>query len=203
VLVKDISQFSGIHREEKIIVCGCGQSLKEFESYHSKVITIGVNDVPLLFTPTYLLVTDHLSRFSEKRKKIINESSSKHLFTNTKGWRHPSIVHFQLGTRGVTNLDNPRLVDHYMNSPFVGVNIAYKMGSTNIAIIGVDFTDGHFYAPKDGPHNLTRSHFKTVNQGYGLLLDRLKKRGVGFYNLSQESKLTTVPKMGIEKFLEL
>ena len=190
-LVKKLNEFIGIHTGNNIIVCGCGTSLLDLKEIHNKYITIGVNDVPRLFDPTYLLVTDHQGRFgTEERKKLINNSKAKYLFTATKGWRHQNIVYFELGSKSLRNLDDKNKIDHFVNSPYVAVNLAYKFGAKNIGIIGVDFTNGHFYNVKDGPHPIVRLNaLRGVNEAYQKLSIELKKRGVGLYNLSQHSNL--------------
>lgn len=192
------------HTGSKIVVCGCGTSLIDFAQHKDKFITIGVNDVPALFQPTYMLVTDHPGRFYGKRKDLINHSSSKYLFTCARGWRHKNIVHFELGSKDhLKNLDSPNKIDHFINSPYVAVCLAYKLGATKIGIVGVDFTDGHFYRPTDGPHPVIRSNYlHRVNTAYLRLRDALNSRGVEFYNISPIS-LVTVPKLTIEEFDKL
>lgn len=204
MLVKKFIEFHNIHKGKKIVICGCGQSLLGFEPHHKDFITIGVNDVPQLFDPTYLVVTDHPNRFNEERKKFINNSKARHLFTCVGGWAHPKLVHFELGKKGSAHLDVPDKVDHFLNSPYTSINIAYKMGASNIAIVGVDFTDGHFYKKKDGPHSLDRmGYISDLQWGYGHIKDELAKRGVGLYNLSPISKINTVPHMSVEDFKAL
>lgn len=186
------------------MVCGCGVSLLDFKFHHQDFITIGVNDVPKLFTPTYLVVTDASIRFNDSRKKMINESESRYLFTCAQGWRHPRLVHFELGRKGTYYLNDPHKVDHFLNSPYVAVNIAYKLGARKIGMIGVDFTDGHFYAPKDGQHSLARMNYtRDINRGYEILKEGLYQNGCEFYNLSQDSRIESVPKITIEHFKEL
>lgn len=204
MLPKRLVEFHNIHRGEKIIVCGCGISLKSFEPHHREFITIGVNDVPSLFNPTYLLVTDHPNRFNDNRKKIINESEVRGLFTCVSGWRHPRIIHFDLGKKGASNLDNPAKVDHFLNSPYTAINVAYKMGAKAIGIVGVDFTEGHFYSPKDGQHSLARmGYLKDLNSGYSLIHRELQKREVSLYNLSTASKIESIPKITLGEFKNL
>lgn len=203
ILVKRLSEFIGIHKNSKIIVCGCGTSLLKFKPYHDKWITIGVNDVPALFEPTYLLVTDHPTRFKGKRPNIINKSNSKHLFTCAKGWRHPRMVNFELGSTDIKNLDHPNRIDHFIHSPYVAVGLAYKMGATKIGLIGVDFTNGHFYNEKDGAHPVIQSNsLRRVNSAYHKLRDALKLKGVDLYNLS-ESSLVELPKITLDDFNKL
>jgi len=195
--------YRNIHPGEKVIVCGCGTSLELMKDVHDEFTTIGVNDVPKLFTPTYLVITDHSQRFAPPRRKLVNEAKSRAMFTCVKGWRNPNIVYFETGSKKLNHLDDPNKVDHFMNSPYVAVNIAYKMGFTKIGLIGVDFTDNHFYS-KDGPHPLMRmKRVRQVGEAYGVLKSELKRRGVDFYNLSNVSSITTIPKMTIEEFKKL
>jgi hypothetical protein len=202
-LPKSLEDFMGIHKGEKIIVCGCGTSLPEILPYKDEFVTIGVNDVPALFDPTYLLVTDHPNRFFGARRDIVQNAKSRFLFTCTSGWRHPRMVRFELGTKGLKSLDSPRVIDHFLNSPYVGVNLAYKMGAKHIGLLGVDFTDGHFYNPKDGPHPISpQPHLSKVNTAYQILLSALEERGVTFHNLSAISKVE-LPKITIQQFKEL
>jgi hypothetical protein len=204
LLVKRLSEFKDIHLNQKIVVCGCGISLLEFKEHHQDFITIGVNDVPKLFTPTYLVVTDASIRFNDARKKMINESQSRYMFTCSQGWRHPRMVHFDLGRKGTYFLNDPNKVDHFLNSPYVAINIAYKLGARKIGMIGVDFTYGHFYAPKDGQHSLDRMNYtKDINRGYEILKEGLNENGCELYNLSQDSKIESVPKITINNFKEL
>ncbi len=200
---KRLSEFKDIHKGSSIIVCGCGRSLLDIKAHQKDFITIGVNDVPKLFTPTYLAVTDHPQRFAIPRRKLIMESESKAVFTCTKGWRGKNIVMFELGSRKVHNLDNPDKVDHFMNSPYVATGIAYKMGAKNIGIIGVDFTSDHFYA-KDGHHPLTRmKRVRHVDNAYGVLVDEFKKEIDSHYNLSKYTARKAIPKRTREKVKKL
>jgi hypothetical protein len=156
-----------------------------------------------MFTPTYLVVTDHPQRFAPPRRRLVAECESKATFTCVKGWRKANLVMFDLGSRKIHNLDHPEKVDHFMNSPYVATGIAYKMGAKNIGIIGVDFTKDHFYS-KDGHHPLTRmKRVKHVDSAYGVLCDELKKRNVNLYNLSNYTALKSLPKITIDEFKKL
>jgi hypothetical protein len=203
IIIKKVSEFIGRHPDSKIVVCGCGMSLLEFKEHSQDFITIGVNDVSKLFTPNYLVVTDSPVRFTEKRRAEVNASQASYLFTCARGWRHRNLVHFDLGKKGGKSLDNPNIIDHFVNSPYVAVGLAYKLGAKNIGMIGVDFTDGHFYNPKDGPHPVMQiNYLKKVNSAYQALAMELDKRGVKIYNLSSQSRVE-LPKMTIAQFKQL
>jgi hypothetical protein len=202
-LIKTLKEFTGIHTGKKIIVCGCGVSLVDFKEHHQDFITIGVNDVSELFDPTYLLVTDHSGRFSSDRRRRVHGTNAKYVFTCAKGWYHKNLVHFELGSRSLTNLDHPDRIDHYMNSPYAAAILAYKMGATNIGLIGVDFTDGHFYNLKDGKHPIVKSNYlNKVNSAYQTLSSELAKRGTTLVNLSPISNLA-IRKISLEEFKKI
>lgn len=204
MLVKKLNQFYNIHEGQKIVVCGCGMSLLDFKRNQSDFITIGVNDVPSLFNPTYLVITDHPVRFSEARKKLVNESDVKAMFTCVKGWRHERMAMFELGKKGVGNLNDPNKVDHFLNSPYAAINVAYKMGARTIGMIGVDFSEGHFYSPKDGKHSLARmGYMRDINAGYKMIQKELELNGANLYNLSSISTVKPVKKITIEEFKNL
>lgn len=202
-LVKNLKDFMKIHDGEKIIVCGCGTSLEKLRNSYSDYITIGVNDVSAMFDPTYLLVTDHPGRFYGHRKDLVQNSKAKYLFTCTKGWRHPNLVHFELGSKELKSLDSDTKIDHFLNSPYVAVSLAYKMGAKHIGLLGVDFTNGHFYNINDGSHPLIKANYlRRLNSAYQTMVSELAKRGTALYNLSEISKIE-IPKMSLEKFKEL
>lgn len=202
-LIKRLRDFIDSHPDSKMVICGCGVSLLDFKEHHQKFITIGVNDVPQLFDPTYLLITDVPHRFNVKRQSIINASNTKYLFTCAKGWRHPNLVHFDLGAKGKTSISHPDRIDHFVNSPYVAVGLAYRLGARKIGLVGVDFTDGHFYNPRDGSHPVIKMNYlNRVNSSYQLMLKSLREGGAELYNLSKISRLD-LPKMTIEEFEKL
>jgi len=204
VLGKRLEEFIGLHKDQKIVVCGCGTSLLDFKAVHQDYITIGVNDVPLLFQPTYLLVTDTPGRFrTDARVKMVNGSTANHLFTCAKGWRHKNIVYFELGTQSAKSLASKTKIDHFVHSPYCAVGLAYKMGAKHIGLTGVDFTSGHFYNPRDGAHPVIQmKYLKRVNSAYHAMISALAQHGVSLYNLSGQS-LLEVPKITIEEFSNL
>ena len=113
------------------------------------------------------------------------------------------MVNFELGSTDVKSLDTPNKIDHFINSPFVAVGLAYKLGAKNIGLIGVDFTDGHFYNPKDGAHPVMRiNHLRKVNTAYNKLKVALASRGVSLYNLSPISNVE-LPKITLAEFSKL
>lgn len=198
---KDLSAFHNLHQGEAIIVCGCGESLNEL-TQPERFITIGVNDVGRRFTPNYLVVVNPRNQFTGDRFSYVESSQAEYLFTQLNlGLSRENIVRFQLGTYGGTNLSNPNVLHHTQNSPYVALCLAVQMGAKRIGVIGVDFTDHHFFA-QTGTHSLS-PHFSTIDQQYQRLYVALKEREVEVYNLSSKSRLTAFPKMSVADFERL
>jgi SAM-dependent methyltransferase/predicted glycosyltransferase involved in capsule biosynthesis len=193
-----LRDYRDCHEGETILVCGCGVSLAEVDRPED-FITIGVNDVGRLFQPTYLVVLNPRSQFSGDRFKYVEESRAGALFTQLHlGISHPNIVRFRLGQRGGIDLADPDSLPYTRNSPYVGVCLALHMGARRIGLIGVDFTNDHFFG-KTGPHSLARE-FPQIDLEYKRLFEACQARGVEFFNLSQRSRLTALPRMTIEEF---
>lgn len=192
------SEYKNAHKNETIIVCGCGHSLKTLE-HPERTITIGVNDVGRQFTPDYLVVLNPKNQFKGDRFKYVENSTSKALFTqlNLKT-EHKNTVKFKLGKRGGTNFDDSISLPYTRNSPYVALCLAIHMGASRIGLIGVDFTQDHFFS-KTGKHSLSAS-LKSIDQEYRKLFKAAKERGVDIVNLSNESKVTAFPKESFEEF---
>src|SRR6185369_5032410 len=123
-----LSQFRDRHRNQSIIVCGCGESLNEL-TQPERFITIGVNDVGRRFTPNYLVVVNPRNQFTGDRFSYVETSQAEYLFTQLNlGLSRENIVKFKLGTYGGTNLSNPNVFHHTQNSPYVALCLAVLMG---------------------------------------------------------------------------
>jgi hypothetical protein len=184
--------FRNFHQDETIVVCGCGTSLVDFAD-HENFITIGVNDVGRLFQPNYLVVLNPRSQFSSDRFEYVARSRAQALFTQLNlGIDHPHIVRFNLGQQNGVSFDTPNVLPYTRNSPYVAVCLAALMGAKRIGMIGVDFTDDHFFG-RTGRHALA-SELAAIDQQYQRLREALGARGVSVINLSRESRLTAFPK---------
>jgi spore maturation protein CgeB len=188
----DLEAFHGRHRGETIVVCGCGESLNDFADPDEHV-TIGVNDVGRRFDPTYLVVVNPRSQFSADRFRYIEQSRAKYLFTQID-LRLPQdrVVKFRLGRYGGTTFTEPGVLHYTRNSPYVALCLAVHMGAARIGIIGVDFTEGHFFG-STGTHPLA-PHLHGIDAEYRRLADALARIGVQVVNLSRVSRLTAFPR---------
>lgn len=191
--------FRDRHRGEAVIVCGCGASLNELQ-LPPGCPTIGVNDVGRRFDPTYLVVVNPPAQFSGDRFRYVAHSRACYLFTQRDdlGPVDPPVVRFQLGQFGGTEGDDPDRLHYTQNSPYVALCLAAHMGAVQIGLIGVDFTDDHFFAAT-GRHPLA-AQFALIDRQYAALGRALRERGVTVTNLGARSRLTAFPKAAVANF---
>ncbi len=194
-----LARFKDHHRGETIIVCGCGQSLAQFKPAPGQV-TIGVNDVGRRFDPTYLVVVNPPKQFTADRFKYVAASKARALFTQLElGAVAAPVVRVQLGRHGGVDTTGETL--HFtQNSPYVAVCLAAYMGATRIGLIGVDFTEHHFFATT-GRHPLS-GRLAQIDKEYGALAAALRGRGVELFNLSTTSRLDSLPRARLEDFAQ-
>lgn len=193
-----LSSFHNIHQDETIVVCGCGESLNDF-AQPERFITIGVNDVGRRFQPNYLVVVNPRHQFSGDRFRYVETSRAKFLFTQLDlPVKHPNVVKFKLGQLGGTDFSNPDVLNYTNNSPYIALCLAILMGAKRVGLIGVDFTDNHFFS-KTGKHPLA-PQFEKINEQYRRLAEAAKALGVEIFNLSRRSRLTAFPKASFSEF---
>lgn len=192
-----IEAFVARHSGSSVVVCGCGSSLRDLSEQRC-VTTIGVNDIGRLFDPTYLVVVNPPRQFRGDRFEHVRRSRAQALFTQLDiGPVLPPVVRFSLGRHGGTEI-GPAL--HFtQNSPYVAVCLAAYMGAKRIGLIGVDFTDHHFFAAT-GRHPLT-PRLAQIDREYAALAAGLAAQGVELVNLSAQSRLQSLRKQPLEDWL--
>jgi hypothetical protein len=195
-----LADFRGIHDGDSIVVCGCGESLNEF-AHPERFITIGVNDVGRRFDPNYLVVVNPRTQFTGDRFHYVETSRAEYLFTqlDTLGICHPHIVKIRLGNYAGTDFSNREVLHYTQNSPYIALCLAAHMGAKRIGLIGVDFTNHHFFAAT-GCHPLVGS-LGRINTEYRRLGTALAGCGMEIVNLSPKSRLTAFPKQDLTVFL--
>lgn len=193
--------YIGKFKDKTFIVAGCGSSLNNFTDF-SKYYIIGVNDIERILTPDFLVVVNDYRTFSRGRWDFVKETLSPVIFTHLDNpgpiTRSSNIAKLKIGKKGIPNLDQFNSVDHTLNSPYMAVIIAYQLGAKKIGMVGVDFSENHFFN-ETGTHKLSK-HLKSIDQEYGILKSELEKKGVKVANLSPISLLTSWPKMDLETF---
>mgnify|MGYP003288431225 CR=1 FL=1 len=196
--MKTLADFHNIHPDSTIVVCGCGESLNQLTE-PERFITIGVNDVGRKFQPNYLVVVNPRDQFKDDRFTFVENSEADYVFTQLDlGLKRQNVVTFNLGTNGGTDLSDPSVLHYTQNSPYVALCLAVHMGATRIGLIGVDFTDHHFFAPT-GSHPLV-GHLHVIDQQYTDLYAAIKARGIELVNLSETSRLTAFPRLPVAEF---
>jgi uncharacterized Rossmann fold enzyme len=80
----------------------------------------------------------------------------------------------------------------------MAIIIAYQLGAKKIGLVGVDFTQDHFFA-KTGTHKLSK-HLRNIDHEYDVLKNNLENKGVKVANLSPISLLGSWPKMDLDQF---
>ncbi len=191
--------FRGYHEGETILVCGCGASLLEIIA-PERLITIGVNDVGRLFDPDYLVVVNSRTQFSNGRFAYVERSRAQAVFTQLDlRLDHPHVVRFRLGTRGGTDFNNPDVLPFTRNSPYPAICLAVHMGARRIGVIGVDFSQHHFFGAT-GKHVLS-AELDRIDQEYKRLEASCRQKGIDIFNLSSISMLGAFRKMSQEEFL--
>lgn len=199
--MNSLASFQNRHNADTIIVCGCGESLNDL-NHPERFITIGVNDVGRRFDPTYLVVLNPRHQFTNDRFHYVRTSRARTVFTQLDlGIDHPNIVKFKLGKNGGTDLSDPNTLPYTQNSPYVALSLAAHMGAKHIGLIGVDFTNNHFFA-NTGRHALS-GKLASIDQEFRNLKKGLSSAGIKVFNLSRRSKITAFEKMGIEDFYNL
>ncbi len=194
-----LQDYRGLHAGETILVCGCGVSLNDLP-LDPPGITIGVNDIGRRFDPSYLVVLNPPSQFRGGRFRHVAESRAQALFTQLElGIAHPRIVRFRLGEYAGTDLSGATALPYTRNSTYVALCLAIYMGAKRIGLIGVDFTDDHFFA-RTGPHPLGRE-IGTIDREFGALAAAARERGVQVVNLSPRSRITSLPKAPLSEFV--
>lgn len=189
--------WCGAHRGESVVVCGCGTSARLLQA-PGDFVTIGVNDIGRLFDPRYLVVVNPRNQFRGDRFRHVERSRATALFTQLElGRVDPPVVRFRLGSYGGTDLDADAL-DYTQNSPYVAVCLAAFMGAKRIGLLGVDFTEHHFFADT-GRHPLA-GRLAQIDREYAALARALQERGIELVNLSPASRLQSLPRMALESF---
>jgi len=197
---REVRDFRGRHSGETLLVCGCGSSLSQLVA-PERVVTIGVNDVGRLFDPDYLVVLNPRQQFTGDRFRYVEQSRAKAIFTQLDlGISHPHVVRFRLGYKGGTDFSDADSLPYTRNSPYPALCLAVHLGARRIGLIGVDFTDHHFFA-LTGRHSLA-GEFPQINHEYQQLYESCRRRGIEVFNLSRESRLTAFPKMALEDFMK-
>lgn len=195
----DFAGVFGRHAGARMLVLGCGASLSQLPRDLAG-LTVGVNDCARHVAPTYLCVLNPRSQFPAERVRAIAEAPSAALFTHLDlGRTLAPQVRFRLGARKGLDWAVPGRLPYTRTSVYVALALALRMGAAEIGLLGVDFTDDHFFGPT-GPHALTR-RLDEIDAEFAALARAATAAGRTIVNLSAESRLTAFPRADLGPFL--
>jgi hypothetical protein len=196
--MQELKDFKNIHKDKTIVVCGCGESLNSFID-QDKCISIGVNDVGRQFDPNYLVVVNPREQFTEERFSYIERSKSDYIFSQYT-FPFKNLIKIEFGGYGGTDFSNPNILHYTKHSTYVAICLAVHMGAKRIALIGVDFTDHHFFK-KSGEHSLTK-YLASINNELENLKNALEENDISIFNLSINSKIEAIKKIKYTDFFK-
>lgn len=200
--MKDFEEIIKKYRSDKpIIVCGLGTSLSLLAKPND-FITIGVNDIERMFTPTFLLLANVRTEFPKSRFYFIEHTKAKEVFSCYPVFvDNIEEVAYRLGDYRKADIDSDKGIDYSVVSTYIATIIAYRLGAKNIGIIGMDLTVNHVFAHSGNYHLEGLSNI--VNADFEKLTESLRIKDCNLYNLSPISKVTSIPKISIETFYKL
>ena len=181
------------------IIAG-GPSVADFDlSILENELTIGINRVYEIFTPTILFAMDggfHNWIMAEKYGK---EAKKKFLeFNGVKAWldisNHNINDVFYINTCGVSGIstDLNKGLYHGNNSGYGALNLAITLGVKEIYLIGYDmkFTNGKSHYHSGHPRGkLVEKDVKSFVGNFNKNADKIKAMGVRVINLNRDSGL--------------
>ena len=191
-----LAAWRGARQDAAILVCGCGPSLNALPT-KPDCLTIGVNDVGRRFDPDYLVVVNPASQFPPDRLRAITQSRARAVFSQYPDLplAHAPLVRIRLGQYNGTDFADPEVLHHTQNSPYVAIWLAIHMGARRVGLIGVDFTDDHFFGAT-GRHPLS-GRLGQIDREYAALAEACRVKGVELVNLSPTSRLTSLPRASL------
>src|SRR3972149_4723858 len=95
--------FKNKHKDNKIIVCGCGESVLQLKDKNlTSIITVAVNDFSRLQIPDYLVVVNAKGSFKGDRWQWIENTQCMYIFTHLDKLEVPEEkkILFKLGRYG-------------------------------------------------------------------------------------------------------
>jgi hypothetical protein len=195
--------YVGKYKDQTFIVAGCGSSLNLYSGEDfSKYYVVGVNDIERILTPDFLVVVNDVRTFTRGRWEFVRDSMSPVIFSHLDDPgpinRKSHLAKIKVGQRNQARLDQFQEVDHTLNSPYMAAIIAYQLGAKKIGMVGVDFTNNHFFS-ETGTHKLSK-HIVSIDNEFEMLRKELEKKGVKVANLSPFSQLESWPKMSLSEF---
>jgi len=206
-----------IDNNKKCIVSGTGISANLLKTINiNDYFIIGVNDINklnihidilLLVDKKEIFLTDKkfTKEYNISRVLDIEKTNCTYVVLTDNKWNFDDNKKYLFTLK--ENINKKKHIDIYedaldygYDSPTVACILAITLGFKNIGIIGVDFTDNHFFAT-DGEHPLVRNNYlPKINSCYNIINEYCKNNDIKLYNLSQDSKIDTIDKINLINF---
>ena len=206
-----------IDNNKKCIVSGTGISANLLKTINiNDYFIIGVNDINklnihidilLLVDKKEIFLTDKkfTKEYNMTRVLDIEKTNCTYVVLTDNKWNFDDNKKYLFTLK--ENINKKKHIDIYedmldygYDSPTVACILAITLGFKNIGIIGVDFTDNHFFAT-DGEHPLVRNNYlPKINSCYNIINEYCKNNDIKLYNLSQNSKIDTIDKINLINF---
>ena len=188
----------------KCAVVGCGVSAPSIVPYIGSVFTIGVNDACTLGALDMVMVNDHPRRFGSERLQKMFTARTRYfasMWVDSFLWmRCGAFVDYKVKRYTDIGIFKDGMLGCNRTTLFSSVCLAYKMGFTDIGMVGNDFTNDHFYR-NDGKYNLS-DQFKFINDTFISLEKELSDNGCRLVNLSEVSRIE-VTKIPLEEWINV
>ena len=206
-----------IDNNKKCIVSGTGISANLLKTINiNDYFIIGVNDINklnihidilLLVDKKEIFLTDKkfTKEYNISRVLDIEKTNCKYVVLADNSWNFYDDKKYLFTLKD--NINKKKHIDIYedaldygYDSPTVACLLAITLGFKNIGIIGVDFTDNHFFIV-DGTHTLVKNNYlQQINSCYNIINEYCKNNDIKLYNLSQGSKIDTIDKINLINF---
>ena len=204
-----------IDNNKKCIIAGTGTSVNLLKTINiNNYFIIGVNDINKLNIPIdILLLVDKKEKFLTDKKfskeynmtriTDIEKTNCKYIVLTDNSWNFDDNKKYLFILKD--NINKKKHIDIYENaidygydSPTVACLLAITLGFKNINIIGVDFTDNHFFID-DGTHTLVKNNYLAkINSCYNIINEYCKNNNITINNLSPYSNITAINKIDIK-----
>jgi len=202
---RKLEDFRDKHTGELCLCCGLGESLKPYVKPIKKeenLITFGVSDINLLFTPTYQCFSEPFKPGTydgfEDKVDDIYKTRCKNVFSvHPLPFNHTKPIKFPL----VDMREEPNIqvlfdagkIPAVLKSLTSAIGLAIYMGFKYIYVIGFDMYGGRVVHPESNALHCVAKSLPIMNQYLTMMYLQAKDRGQYIYNLNPESLITAFP----------
>jgi hypothetical protein len=198
------------HRGETVIIMGNGPSIKDYDlsdPFFKDNVTIGVNAIGNLFSPTYYLIADTVAW--QKFKALVKNSyllmgcmtpgAEREVQNRRKQGKGASVVYYNNDvSRGCAGSPKIGTIYHGRTGGMVALHTAFQMGFRKYFLLGIDGYgikgDPHYYKVNSaGRPSDTKLADDRVRANLELFRPAIEKLGGRIWTLSQDTVFDCIP----------